>query len=240
MSEFYPKLIESNHYHLWTDVLHARKLAHQTSNKWDRGAYVRWVVMISWTVLEIACQEALNDSSISYSFKKNLDKALSNQNLKPLDWGQGIWQQVTQLQEIRKNCVHRFATETDLFPDTTVVDQAIETVRTAVKDIFSHVGKVHPSWIADDTDKGWESAGVRAKFDVTVIRGGLNPDDPEAIKIAYVHGGKEHIEEILPPQTDYEPVVGTLLKNIRVPISMIRVYKGDHVVYEQKLNMRDT
>jgi predicted ABC-type ATPase len=25
MSEFYPKLVESNHYHLWTDALHDRK-----------------------------------------------------------------------------------------------------------------------------------------------------------------------------------------------------------------------
>ncbi|MBW2165402.1 MAG: hypothetical protein JRG74_04680 [Deltaproteobacteria bacterium] len=44
MSEFYPKLVESNHYHLWTDALHDRKLTHQTSNKWDRGAYVRWTM----------------------------------------------------------------------------------------------------------------------------------------------------------------------------------------------------
>lgn len=240
MSEFYPKLIESNDYHLWTDLLHARKLVHQTSNKWDRGAYVRWVVMISWTVLEIACQEALNDSSISYSFKKNLDKALSKQNLNPLDWGQGVWQQVTQLQEIRKNCVHRFATETDLFPDTRTADQAIETVRTAVKDIFSHVGKVPPVWIVDDTDKGWESAGAKVKCDATLVHGGLDPNDPEAIKVAYVQSGEEFIAEILPPQTDYEPVVKTLLKNIREPISIIRVYKGDHVLYEQILNMRDT
>ena len=33
MNEFIPKLVDSNHYQLWTDVLHARKLANQTRNK---------------------------------------------------------------------------------------------------------------------------------------------------------------------------------------------------------------
>jgi hypothetical protein len=36
------KLIENNHYHIWTDALHARALAHEASNRWDRGTYVRW------------------------------------------------------------------------------------------------------------------------------------------------------------------------------------------------------
>ena len=84
-----PKIIESPHYHLWTDALHARALARKANNKWDRGTYVRWAVTTSWSVLEIACQNALNEPNISYSFRKNLDTAIENQNIDRLEWGSG-------------------------------------------------------------------------------------------------------------------------------------------------------
>ena len=80
------KLIEDNHYHLWTDALHARQLAHQTNNKWDRGTYVRWTIITAWTVLEIACQDALEEKNISYRFKQNLDKAIAAKSLPKLNW----------------------------------------------------------------------------------------------------------------------------------------------------------
>lgn len=67
------KVVESPHYHLWTDALHARSLARQAHNKWDRGTYVRWCVNTSWTALEVACQDSTEDPNISYSFRKNLD-----------------------------------------------------------------------------------------------------------------------------------------------------------------------
>ena len=71
----YPKVVENPHYHLWTDALHACALAHEAHNKWDRGTYVRWAVTTSWTVLEIACQDALEERNISYSFRRNLNAA---------------------------------------------------------------------------------------------------------------------------------------------------------------------
>jgi len=69
------KLVESNHYHIWTDAIHARELAKQTNNKWDRGTYVRWTLLTSWIALEMACQDALSDKNISYKFKENLEKS---------------------------------------------------------------------------------------------------------------------------------------------------------------------
>lgn len=196
--------------------------------------------MIAWTVLEIACQEVLGDPSISYSFRKNLDNALKNQRKKPINWSQGIWQQVTRLQDIRKNYVHRFASESDLFPNIEIADEAIETVRAAVEDIFDHLGKEAPKWIDDNTDRGWDSIGLRDSAHLTVIRAGAREDDPKVIKVAYVQDGKEHISELLPPGTDYGPIVDNLMKNIRVPISMIRVYQGNNVVFECELNIRGT
>lgn len=240
MPEFYPKQIDDNHYHLWTDVLHARKLSHQTLNKWDRGSYVRWTVIISWTVLEIACQESLNEPNISYSFKRNLDQALSNQNKSPLNWGQGIWQKVIQLQTLRKNYVHRFIAETDLFPDCSVADEAVNVVREAVIALSEHVNTSVPDWIEDDSDRGWETVGLTDVAHASVVKAGASHDDPNSIKVTYVHEGQEHLSDLLSPNTDYQPYVDTIQKNIKVPISEIRVYKGETVIYEKKLIMRGT
>ena len=131
------KLIKNNHYHIWTDALHARALSHETNNRWDRGSYVRWTIMTSWIALEIACQDALEDPKISYSFRKNLNKAIEGKSLSKLDWSKGLWRQVLTLQELRKNCVHRFSQESDLFPDVSVADEAINTARKAITEIYS-------------------------------------------------------------------------------------------------------
>jgi len=47
------KLITSKPYHLWTDVLHARSLAKQSYDEWDRGAYVRWTVNTAWKLFKV-------------------------------------------------------------------------------------------------------------------------------------------------------------------------------------------
>src|SRR5438093_1319696 len=96
------KLVTDHHYHLWTDALHARALAHQARNKWDRGTYVRWATTTAWTVLEVACQNALNDPKISYRFRENLDAAIAGQKLGPLDWSSGTWKAVSELHATRK------------------------------------------------------------------------------------------------------------------------------------------
>jgi hypothetical protein len=61
----------------------------------------------------------------------NPDKTVAAKLLPSLDWGRGIWQQVGLAQEIRKNCVDRFLSETDVFPEVETAESAIETVRGA-------------------------------------------------------------------------------------------------------------
>jgi hypothetical protein len=233
----YPKIVESHHYHLWTDALHARALAHQSRNDWDRGTYVRWAVTTAWTVLEIACQNALNEPNISYSFRKHLDKAIARGSLTPLNWGSGVWQKVLQLQQLRKNYVHRFLRETELFPEAAVADNAIDVVRRAVVEIYRHSNRVPPPWIQDNEDRGW-NAGRGSMANATVIRAGAKEDDPKVVKIAYVTREKEHVSEVLPPGTDPEPYVEDLLRNIRIPIKAIRVYEGDTLRTERVIKMR--
>lgn len=233
----YTKIVENPHYHLWTDALHARSLARQAHNQWDRGAYVRWAVTTSWTVLEIACQDALNEPNISYSFQKNLDEALKRKGLPKLDWGAGLWQQVKDLLETRKGYVHRFPSEADFFPHAEVADKAIDIVRTAVEAIYQHVGSPPPPWIQDNEDRGWDN-GRRDGFDTYLVHPGASEDDSKVIRIFHVRSGKEKLSEVLPSGTDYNPYVDDLIRRIRVPITSVRVYEGPTLVHERKTSMR--
>jgi hypothetical protein len=239
MAESYPKIVESPHYHLWTDALHARALAHQAHNKWDRGTYVRWSVTTAWTVLEIACQEALEEPSISYSFRKNLDEAIKKKSLPALDWGQGIWQQVQEVQDKRKDYMHRFLEEQDLFPDAEPANRAITIIREAVIAIYTHAKRVPPAWVRDDEDRGWDD-GSRRSISLAVVHKGVRADDPKAVKVSYVYDGREHVRDILPSGTDPKPYCDDLIQHLNVPASAIRVYEGDKLVLEKSLSMRGT
>ncbi len=234
------KIIDSPHYHLWTDTLHARALAQQAQNKWDRGTYVRWVVTTSWTALEIACQDALNQPSISYNFRKRLDEEIEKQNFEKLEWGSGIWQRVLNLRDRRKGYVHQFISEVDLFPDTVIADESIEIVRESVIEIYQHVNRPVPIWIQDNNDRGWDTTNKGSYAHATVTHAGVDKDDPKVIKLCYVHLGIEKRSRLLPSGTDYMPYVGDLIQSIIVPISAIRVYEGDTLIHEKKFNMRGT
>lgn len=230
------KLVDNNHYHLWTDALHAKALAHQARNKWDRGTYVRWCINTAWTVLEMACQDALEDKDISYRFRQNLDNAIETKSLPKLDWGTGIWQEVRQIQELRKDSVHRFADESNLFPEAEIADKAVDVVRRAVADIYCHTGNIIPKWISDDKDPGWDKGG---RFvDASVIKKGANPNDPEIIRIKYVYKDREHESDILPPDADWQSYYEDFLEKIRAPISKVIVYQGNNVLKEQDLSIR--
>jgi hypothetical protein len=42
----------------------------------------------------------------------------------------------------------------------------------------------------------------------------------------------------LPKGADYMPYVQDVIANVRIPISAIRVYRGEQLVYEQEVRMR--
>lgn len=232
----HPNCIANKHNHLWTDALHARALAHQAQNRWDRGTYVRWAVVTAWTVLEVGCQEALDDKSISYSFRKKLDEAIERKGFAQLEWGSGIWQSVTKVQEIRKDYMHRFLSQDDLFPSANLADEVIEIVRAAVKAIYEHVTLPIPAWIQDNESMGWDS-GRRNGATVTFVRAGAY-DDTRNIKICFVARDKERLHEVLPPGTDYRSHVEELIASVQIPITTVRVYEGEELIHERVMTMR--
>lgn len=240
MTAFIPKVIESNHYHLWTDVLHARKLAKQTRNKWDCASYVRWSIISSWIVLEIACQDALSEPNISYRFRENMDDAIKKSSLTTLNWENGIWQKVINLQKIRNNIVHRFQKENNLFSEISDADEAIFIVREAVKEIYNHTNKNYPLWIEDDEDRGWDGRGFINYTTVTVHRNGSKRDDFNCIKIYFVTNGIEKLSEVLSENEDYNQAVDNILYNSKEPISKVFVKQYDQIIFNKDLNMRGT
>lgn len=223
------KLVESNHYHIWTDAIHARQLSNQTSNKWDRGTYVRWTILTAWVALEIACQDALETSSISYSFQRNLNNAIASKNLPPLDWNQGIWQKVTKIQNLRKNTVHRFPSEKNVFPDSSVAETAIKVIREAIQEIYTHCGKNAPKWIEDDFDEGWTTGTFQWHGTIT-----SSPyyEKKGAIKIAYVYKGREYVYDYLAPDTEINNPLENLFKGVGKPITAVRFYRDNELLVE--------
>ena len=148
-------MITTPKYHLWNDALHARELARQTSDDWNRGTYIRWTITTAWSVLEMCCRDALEDNNIGNRFKDDIKTAISKKELKQIDWGVGIWQKVLNLKESRRKYTHINIPQEDLWPNIELADNAISIVRDAAKDIYQLAGKDIPKWLDVDSASSW-------------------------------------------------------------------------------------
>jgi hypothetical protein len=237
MGDFQPKLVDTLHYHLWTDALHLRTLAHQARNRWDRGTYVRSTLIAAWTTLETACNDALGVKDIGYSFCRNLNAAIDQKNFPKLDWSQGVWQKASELLTLRKEFVHQGISNRHRFAQSDQADKAINGCRDAIKAIYTHVGKAAPAWVDDDYDPGFEEK-PGGSFNLSVIRGGADPNHPDTVRIVYVYKDQERLDGNYPPGTDHKPLLDDLIRRMRVPISNVRAYRGNDLLEERELLMR--
>jgi len=228
-----PRSVETPHYHIWTDALHGRHLARQTSNVWDRGTYVRWTISSAWTAFELACEDATGTTGLGRSFKKNLDDAVDSKGIEPLDWGQGVWQQVRQIHQLRKDYVHPAIPQERLFARVEEAEKAISVLRSAIHDLCFRLGIPPPEWIDDDENPVVPKGGL-AHLTVT----GAPRDDPNTIRITYVFQGREHEYRLLPSGTDPSPLLDELIRKVLVPISAVRAYRGETLLKEIQVKMR--
>jgi hypothetical protein len=233
------KLVTTPHYHLWTDALHARALAKQAKNKWDRGTYVRWAVTTSWTVFEMCCADALQINKSRSGFKDTVNARLRELGFGPLDWGQGLWWRVLNVYAKRKEYIHVNSSPSQLFPDVSEANTSIQVLRDAIKAIYIHAHRTPPVWVDDDFDRGWDEA-ERSSLHSQCIHAGVDESDPNVIRLGYIHKDREYITDIYLPGTDPEPRIQQLLQSIRIPISAIRIYRGPSLLEERPLNMRGT
>lgn len=229
--------VDTPNYHLWTDALHARCLAHQAKNPWDQGTYIRWTIITAITVLEMVCAEELNVKNKKNSFKENLDSALEDNQFSKLDWGCGIWQEVKTLQTKRNKFVHRTTSLKELSPQLQESDEAIRIVRKAVHALYKHMSRNLPKWIDVDAVSGWDSGRDEFAHE-TVTMSGANRDDPDVIKIAYVYKGTEYPLTYCPPDADFEKLMYEFVSEKKYPISRVRTYRGSTVIYEMLFVMR--
>lgn len=239
MGAHYPKVVSSPHYHLWTDALHARALAHQARNRWDRGAYVRWTVNTAWTAFEIICSDVLGARGLGNRFKERFDEAIKRLQLSPIEWGSGIWQRILSLYGIRKEYTHYGISQQNLFAEVAVADDAISTIREAIIAIFAKIGITPPTWIEDDQDRGWDDGkdGPLSAHGMVIHQGASN-NDPNVVRLTYLVKDREYVRCLLQPGTDPEPHISELLQTIRMPISAIRIYHGNDLVEVRELPMR--
>lgn len=224
--------VDSPHYHIWTDALHARRLARSAHNEWDRGTYVRWGIASAWTAFEAACLDATGVPGLGMRFKDRLNEAFAKIGVNRPDWGKKPWQSVARIYDLRIEYVHASTTQDRLFAPVSELDDAITVLRSAIKAVYGMANKPVPDWPDDDEDfvVGGDSAHA------TVI--GAGAEGPAAIRIAYVMRGKEFTHEIRAAASDPELLMDRLLKGLNVPVSHIRAYRGEELVDEWKLNMR--
>ena len=231
------KIVDNPHYHIWTDALHARALAQQASNRWDKGAYVRWALTTAWTAFEVACEDALNVSGLGNRFKSKVDDELVKKSLPALDWGQGLWQNVLKIYSLRKEYVHQNISQSRLFANVAEADEAIHVLRDAIRTIYNYVGKAIPSWVDDDYDRGWDK-GINPFAHGKVLHQGAKENDPGCIKIAYVYKDYEYISDVFHPGTDTKGLVDDLLQRLQAPVTSVRVYQGSTLVEERNVQIR--
>lgn len=234
----HPVLVDSTQCHLWTDALHTRELAREARNKWDRGTYVRNCVATAWIALETSCQDALSSNAIGHRFKANLDKALADLSLPPIDWSSGLWQQARDLQKVRNGYVHKFLALDDMFPPAKIAENAITIVRRAVVDIYSRAQKSNPDWVHIDASRGWDAVSRFGRPTISQAHFGASFDDTNTTRVYLVIAGEENLTDIFPPGYDARQNVEELLKSVNVPIDGIRVYDNGVQILDFTVAMR--
>lgn len=229
--------VDTINFHIWSDALHARQLAREANNKWDRGTYVRWTIITAWIAFELTCEDVLETSGLGYRFKENLDEAIRLKGLENLNWDSAVWQGVLKVHHDRKNYIHINTKQEDLFLEVKLADDSIKFLRKGIAAIYEHTGNQPPSWLDYDKVKGWDNKN-RSIANATVIHKGVDEDDPNVYKLAYVREGREFISEVFIERLDFDLLIDKFISSLNVPVSIIRIYQGKNLIKEREVKIR--
>lgn len=131
-------------------------------------------------------------------------------------------------------------TLSDRFPPIEVADEAIKTIREAIRDIYGRAGKASPKWVNLDESGGWpQTRGVGISMaHLTVSRGG-DPNAPDTYRIVLVTKTGEEKPTIYlagtTPEEDLSEEVEDLLGRLKVPFSCVRVYRGQDLIHQENI-----
>ena len=228
-------------YQLWTDALCFREMAKQAPNHYLRSMCVRNAVLAAWTTLEMACCDALGINKLGNDFRQSLDGEFDKKGIARLDFGSGVWGTISsKTKDARKIYAHYGVKLSDRFPQVSIAEDAIETIRKAIHDIYARMGKQSPVWVDFDESAGWPTGGSVGL--PTVAAMGADPNDPNTLRIALVtEDGAEKVTNTFPGVTPEEDVFGhveDLLGKLNAPFREVRVYRGSNLLGSEALEMR--
>jgi len=219
-------------------------MAKQAPNNYLRSMCVRNAVLAAWTTLEMASCDALGIAKLGNDFRRSLDEEFDKKAIPRLDFGSGVWCKInSKTKEARKKYAHFGVDISDRFPPVSVAEEAIETIREAIHDIYAKVGKQCPIWVDADKSDGWTSTGgFQMTAHATVLRGQPNPDAPDTYRIVLVTENHEKkATDYFPgttPEEDVYEQVEDLLGRLNVPFIGVRVYRGLALLYKEDFEMR--
>lgn len=224
--------VDTPHYHIWTDALHARRLAREAQDAWSRGTYVRWTIASAWTAFEATCEHLTGATGLGMRFKEKLDSALERNGIIKPDWGLGLWQQVLKVYELRKRYVHTSVPQNALFPPVSEAEAAITTLRAAIRDMYERCGLGGADWVDDDVDTTiLPTTGIVFSAYGTVTDAGANKET--GLRISYqTVDGREHDALIKGADSDHVSLMNDLLSNLRLPVTAVRAYRANELIEE--------
>jgi hypothetical protein len=231
-------------FQLWTDAICFREMAKQAPNAYLRSMCVRNAVLSAWTTLEMACCDALEIEKLKFDFRQSLDAEFDEKGIPRLDFGSGVWNYINStLKDRRKVFTHFGVKLSDRFPSVSLAEEAITKVREAIHDIYAHLRKQSPSWVALDQAGGWpERGGIGVRAHLTVLHAGATPNTPGVVNIVLVTPqGEEKPTRYLPPEATDDEIywwVEDYLGKLNVPFNAIRVYRGDLLIHDESFEAR--
>jgi hypothetical protein len=231
-------------YQSWTDALCFREMAKQAPNNYLRSMCVRNAVLAAWTTLEIACCNALGIQKPGNDFRRSLDEEFDKRGISRLNFGSGLSGKISsKTKDARKIYAHYGVKLSDRFPQVSIAEDAIQTIREAIHDIYGRMGRQSPVWVDFDDSTGWpQTGGFSATAHPTLLRGKVDQNAPGTLRIALVtESGDEKVTDYFPGTTSEEDgfeQVEDLLGRLNVPFSAVRVYRGPNLLNEEKLDMR--
>jgi hypothetical protein len=217
------KIISANHHNDLSGISISRDEAELRHITWDLGSYVRWTVVTAWMAFVRTAETATTSQDLSRNMLKNLPRTIAPTLQEQAFWDSYPWCDVNRIRQERNKFIHKALDNSDLFPDVQLAEDAILTLRNGMKAIYASVGQASPPWIECDTvaDPPSGSSAV-----LQLISSGAN-EDPQRLRVVYVHGGGETPSTILYSTEDPWPIVEGIAVNVRVPIEAIRIYKGE-------------
>jgi hypothetical protein len=236
---------EAPRFQLWTDALCFRAMAKEAANNFLSSMCVRNAVLSAWTTLEMACCDALGITKLERDFKESLHNEFDKRNIQRFDFCSGLWQEInTKVKGHRNRFMHSGVSISNRFPPVSIADEAISTIRKAIHEIYTALGKQAPRWIDSDESEGWQQRvpGSRMAVFVRFLHPGASPETPGVVKIVLVTPqGEEKAPRYLSPSTSDDEVfwwVEDHLGKLDFPIKAIRVYRGQELILNEDLEVR--